>query len=70
MDKTPEDVYLCGYCRARLDYGAEATLRHVVRHLGQDRYLASYHRYLERCGYDELSAHLLTIADARKLARA
>jgi len=64
------DLYRCGYCHARLAFETEETLRHVVRHLGEYRYLPVYHRHLEFRGYDELSAHLLTMRAAEKLAGA
>jgi hypothetical protein len=65
-----EDSYRCGYCGKRLPFEADETLRHVVRHFGEHRYLPVYHRHLERTGRDELSAHLLTLKSAKKLAGA
>jgi len=69
MAKT-EDTYRCGYCQKRLPFDADETLKHVIRHFGEFRYLPVYHRHLEREGHDELGAHLLTLRAAKKLARA
>jgi len=52
-----EETYRCGYCGKRLPFEADETLRHVVRHFGEHRYLPVYHRHLERMGRDELTAH-------------
>jgi len=59
--ETCEDLYKCEYCGVRLSFDTQVTLRHVGRHLGEYVYLPAYHRHLERRGYDELSAHLLTL---------
>ncbi len=67
--KHSSDLYRCGYCGAGLAYETRETLQHVVRHLGEAHYLPAYHQYLERRGYDELSAHLLTIRIASALTR-
>ena len=65
-----EETYRCGYCQKRLPFDADETLKHVIRHFGEFRYLPVYHRHLERNGHDELGAHLLTLRAAKKLARA
>jgi hypothetical protein len=59
--ETREELYRCEYCGVRLSFDTQVTLRHVGRHLGEYVYLPAYHRHLERRGYDELSAHLLTL---------
>src|SRR3989441_8673968 len=69
MAKT-EETYRCGYCQKRLPFDADETLKHVIRHFGEFRYLPVYHRHLERKGHDELGAHLLTLRAAKKLPRA
>jgi len=67
--ETPEDLYKCEYCGVRLSFDTQVTLRHVGRHLGEFLYLPAYHRHLERRGYDELSAHLLTLQAADTLRK-
>ena len=67
--ETREELYRCEYCGVRLSFDTQVTLRHVGRHLGEFAYLPAYHRHLERCGHDELSAHLLTLRAAHTLRK-
>ena len=64
-----ENTYRCGYCGKHLPFEADETLRHVVRHFGEYRYLPVYHRHLERQGRDELSTRPAHAKSAEKLRR-
>ena len=61
------DSFKCSYCEAYLIFGSDETLRHVVRHVGEAKYLLELHRTLEQAGFSDLSAQQHTQAVSTRL---